>query len=468
MTRKTPQGRLRPYQEEAVAFLHARDSAALFLDMGLGKTAICLSALQPEHLPVLVVAPKRVAEEVWKDERDKWRPDLSIQVVKGARADRLSMLKRPRLPAITVISRDVFKDVTDARLAHRWNLLILDELSGFKNRSSLRWKTARAVRNAMNARRVWGLTGTPAPNSLLDLWAQLALLDDGARLGRTLTEYRTRYFFNTNRLPNGVPVGFEPRPGAAERIRDKLSDICLSMGTEGRVDLPPVVENQMAVHLPTGVVRSYRKLQRELVADVHDLGLGREVRHTAVNAASLSTRLSQLSAGFLYHEIDDTASDGTARGATHAHDEKMMALQEVIESAQGSPVLVFYRYRHEATMIQQWLNKKLHIHASTVGEYNWYQNWNARKLPVLLSHPASIGHGLNLQGGGHTIVWTSLPWDTELFVQANKRLHRSGQTDPVVIHMLMSKGTVDRAIKARLEHKKSVQDALMDHLEGVL
>lgn len=468
MTRKTPQGRLRPYQDEAVAFLHGRDSAALFLDMGLGKTAICLTAIQPEHLPVLVVAPKRVAEEVWKDERDKWRPDLSIQVVKGARVDRLAMLRKTKLPDITVISRDVFKDVTDARLAHRWNLLILDELSGFKNRSSLRWRTAKAVRNAMHTRRVWGLTGTPAPNSLLDLWAQLALLDDGARLGRTLTEYRSRYFLNTNRLPNGVPVGFEPRPGAPERIREKLSDICLSMGTEGRVSLPPVAENQMPVHLPTSVVRSYRKLQRELVADVHDLGLDRDVQHTAVNAAALSTRLSQLSAGFLYHPIDDEAPPTTERVVTHAHDEKMMALQEVIESAQGSPVLVFYRYRHEAAMIQQWLSKKLHIHASTVGEYQWYQNWNKGKLPVLLSHPASIGHGLNLQGGGHTIVWTSLPWDTELFDQANKRLHRSGQTESVVIHMLMARGTVDHAIKARLDHKKSVQDALMDHLEGVL
>lgn len=464
-TRNSLRFQLRPYQEEAVLFLQARKSAALFLDMGLGKTAISLSALTKDNGPTLVVAPKRVAEEVWPVEAEMWRPDLSVNVVKGERAKRMAALRGP-LADITVISRDTFKDVTDDRkLTGRWSTLILDELSGFKNRSSLRWKTAMKVRRSMaDGPRVWGLTGTPAPNGLLDLWGQIALLDDGAALGRTLTMYRERYFIARRRLPNGVAIGFELRPGADAQIHSKLGDLCLSMGIEGRVHVPEVTYNRVEVPLPGPVMRTYQKMRETLVADLDELGL-RNVRHTAVNAASLTNRLSQISAGFMY---PDEGSDAGA--ATPIHKEKIAALKDIIEEAQGSPVLVFYRYREEAEMIKTELAKRANggIHVHTPDAYRWYQNWNEGKIRVLMSHPASIGHGLNLQHGGHTIVWTSLPWGLEEWQQGNTRLARSGQTKPVVIHKLMSPGTVDYAIESRLEQRRGVQDALMDHLEGVI
>lgn len=459
--------KLRPYQEEAISFLQARNSAALFLDMGLGKTAISLSALTKDNGPTLVVAPKRVAEEVWPVEAELWRPDLSVNVVKGPRAARMESLRGP-LADITVVGRDVFRDVTDDRkLTGRWSTLILDELSGFKSRSSLRWKTAMKVRRAMaDTPRVWGLTGTPAPNGLMDLWAQVALLDDGARLGRTLTMYRDRYFHATRRLPNGVQIGFELRPGADAAIRERLADLCLSMGIEGRVHVPEVTYNQIHIPLSDSVMRAYDRMRQTLVADLKELGL--TAQHTAVNAASVTNRLSQMSAGFLYPD------EGPESGpATRIHDHKLQVIREIVDNAQGNPVLIFYRYQEEAKMIKEALAKKsgdfMAGHAAlTPDSHNWYQRWNEGRIPVLLAHPASIGHGLNLQHGGHTIVWSSLPWGLEEWQQGNTRLARSGQTKPVVVHMLMSPGTVDMAIEARLNERKSVQDALMDHLEGVM
>lgn len=452
--------KLHGYQEAAVAYLRGRPRAALFLDMGLGKTASVLRALDPEHLPVLVVAPKRVAETTWPAEVAKWRPDLTIQVASGAPARRAAVLRSTA--DIIVVSRDNVADAVE--VGGRFRTLVLDELSSFKTKSSLRWKSASKVIKAMCAAtptaRVWGLTGTPSPNSLMDLWAQVYLLDQGERLGSTLTGFRARYFVAGRQLANGVVTEWILRENAAERIHEKLEDIALSMTTEGRLlDLPETTFNRVEVPLPPKVRQAYKEMKRDYLVDLTDLGLLGQVR-TAINAAVLTSKLSQMSAGFLY---PDEHLDPGPRPWVPLHQEKVRTLLEIVEGT-GSPVLVFYRYAAEKAMIQAALPAAAH----TIDEPDIVERWNRGTIPVLLAHPASAGHGLNLQFGGHTIVWTSLPWSLEEWLQANKRLSRQGQAHPVVVHTLEAPRTVDQVIWDALHEKKSIQDALIDHLESPL
>jgi len=303
---------------------------------------------------------------------------------------------------------------------------------------------------------VWGLTGSPTPNGLMDLWAQIALLDQGKRLGRTLTSYRDQFFYAVKRMPSGIVTEWGLRDGAEEQIHSRIDDIALSMQSEGRIHLPEFTLNPVKVHMPPSSVKIYQDLERDLVADL-DL-LGGEV-HTAKNAAVLSAKLSQVTAGFMYHD------DADIRGGTYdvLNQAKMDALAEIIEVTE-TPLLVFYRFKAERDRI---LSK--YPHAITTDSDDVQARWNAGKIPLLLAHPASAGHGLNLQKGeGHTMVWTSLPWSLEEWEQANKRLHRQGQKNPVVCHVLHVPGTVDAAVWARLVLKKSVQQALMDYLESVI
>lgn len=444
---------LRPYQWEAVRHVQAHPRAGLFLDMGLGKTASSLVALTDEHLPALVVAPKRVAENVWDAEQVKWRPDLTLSVAAGSPADR----KRALVAGsdITVIGRDNIRDITHLG---RYNTLILDELSSFKAPSAQRFKHLRRLLRAEPVRHRWGLTGTPSPNGLLDLWSQMFLLDSGERLGKTVTGYRERYFYPVNRLPSGIVTEWALRPGAELAIHELLDDICLSMETEGRVDLPETIINRVEVPLPPAIRAIYKRMKRDLVADLTMLQDG-EI-HSAKNAAVLSNRLSQISAGFMYS--DDADINGGKY--TLLHQEKVNALREIVEGT-GSPVLVFYRYRAEKEMIQKALGAAVHL----ADEKNLQQRWNAGEFPVLLAHPASIGHGLNLQTGpGHTIVWHSLTWSLEEWLQSNKRLARSGQKHPVMIHVLEAPRTVDGAQYVRLEEKMTVEQALLEHLRSPL
>lgn len=449
-----PQGvmplRLHDYQKLAVDFLRDRNRAALFLDMGLGKTAVCLSALEPRHLPALVVAPKRVAENVWPTERDLWRPDLSIAVAAGRPADRLKALNSGA--DIVVIGRDNLADVLKASV--EFQTFIFDELSGAKNPKTARFKAAKKISNTIP--HFWGLTGTPQPNGLLDLWSQVFLLDHGARLGKTFSGYRERYFSPGRQLATGVITEWIPRPGVDQVIHRKLEDLCLSMSTDGRVDLPPVTTNTVEVKMPNKVKRVYNDLKRDLVVDLELLG---GVQHYASNAAVLTSKLSQLTAGFLYHESDGAGH----QGYDIVHKEKISAVEEIVEGT-GSPVLVFYRYRAEKEMLLKALGKQAH----TVDEPDIVRRWNAGNVPVLLAHPASAGHGLNLQHGGHTIVWTSLPWSLEEKLQADKRLARQGQKNPVVIHELISPGTVDLVVQRALRDKNTTQQALLNHLESPL
>lgn len=443
---------LRDYQRLAVSFLRANPRSGLFLDMGLGKTASVLSALRPEDLPVLVSAPKRVALEVWPVETPKWRPDLTVAVAVGTPAARQRALNSGA--DVVVIGRDVMADAIPH--AARFRTLVLDELSGFKSRTSARWRNARRIVNAMpEDRRVWGLTGTPAPQSLLDLWAQVALIDDGERLGRTLTEYRRRYFTPGRQLPNGVVTEWDLRPGAAQRIHRLLEDRFLSMDSAEHVTLPPVTHNVVTVPMSPTTRRVYKELKRDLVVDLEIVG---GERHYAANAAILTNRLSQVTAGFMF--VDDADLRGGAYDVIH-HD-KVSAVVEIVEGT-GSPVLVFYNYLPERDMLQKALPQALTMDAPDV-----VARWNAGEVPVLLAHPASAGHGLNLQFGGHTVVWPTLPWSLELWEQANKRLARPGQRHPVVIHRLMSPRTVDDVKWSALTDKASVQDALMKHLESPL
>lgn len=443
---------LRDYQEQAVEFLRGRKRAGLFLDMGLGKTAICLTALTPEMLPALVVAPKRVTEYVWPDEAALWRPDLSVETVTGDQARRAGILEHSSAD-IVVIGRDVLGDAVPH--AGRFKTFIMDESSSFKSRTSARWKAAKKI--ARGKEYVWALTGTPAPNGLLDLWAQVYLLDGGERLGTGITHYRNRYFQAGRQLPSGVVTEWLLRPGANKRIFEKLDDLCLSMGTEGRVALPPVTSSAVTVPLPGKVKKLYKQMKDDLVADLSDLGLGGEI-HSASNAAVLSSKLSQIAAGFMY--VDDAdLRDGQY---TVLHREKVAVLKEMVDTA-TSPILVFYRFTAELDALKEAIPQ-----GETIDAPNVVRRWNAGTVPVLFAHPAAAGHGLNLQHGGHTVVWTSPTWSLEEYQQANKRLARSGQKHPVVIHHLIAEGTVDRAVLARLEGKKTVQQALLDHLVSPL
>jgi SNF2 family DNA or RNA helicase len=451
---------LHGYQEVAVDHLHRNPRAALFLEMGLGKTAITLRALTPEHLPCLVTAPKRVTENVWATEAALWRPDLNMSIAAGTPAQRHKALTSGA--DIVVISRDNLADAVP--FASWFNTFVLDELSGFKTRGTARWKTARKIcgigfkKNAggPTMKHVWGLTGTPAPNGLMDLWAQTFLLDGGERLGRNLTGFRERYFIAGARLANGIITEWILRDEADKHIHTLLEDICLSMDGDGRIQLPPVTYNTVAVPLAPAVRKVYKTFKDELVADM--TVLGGEV-HTAGNAAVLSGKLSQITAGFTY--VDDADLHDYAYDTLHK--EKVNAIKEIVEGT-GSPVLVFYRFRAERDLISGTLPGLVH----SIDEPRVVERWNRGELPVLLAHPASAGHGLNLQRGGHTIVWASLSWNLEEFLQGNGRIARQGQPHPVVIHMLVSPDTVDEAIRRRLVEKTSVQAALLEHLESVL
>ena len=420
--------------------------------MGLGKTASALTALTDEHLPALVTAPKRVAELVWEDERDKWRPDLSIGVAIGPPAKRAGVLAAHQ--DVTVISRDNLADALRHRAHYR--TVILDELSGFKARSSVRWKIARQL--TKSTPHIWGLTGTPSPNTLLDLWAQMYLLDNGVRLGRTLTEYREKYFTVGWRLPNnGVVVRWDLRDGAEAKIHRLLEDICLSMDTEGRIDLPPVTVNKVEVPLTPKVRDIYRKMKKDLLVDLKEFGILDGQVHTADNAAVLGGRLSQICAGFLFVDKADLHN----RDYQVLHWDRVRALKEVVEGT-GSPVLAFYQFLPERDMIRKSMPELVH----TVEEKDVFRRWNRGEIPVLLAHPSSIGHGLNLQAGGHTVVWASLPFSLEQYSQSIKRLIRQGQQHPVVIHILNSPNTMDGVKWDVLMEKKTVQQALLDHLES--
>lgn len=417
----------------------------------MGKTASTLQALHLDHFPVLVIAPKRVAEQVWPTEREIWAKNLSIAIAAGSPAKRKAALDSGA--QIVVIGRDNIKDIP----AGYFRTVVLDELSSFKNGrhrgGSQRWKFAKKLTDS--ATYVYGLTGTPSPNGLMDLWAQIYLLDGGERLGKTITAYRNRFFDPGRSIFRGgrrVTIEWLPKPGAQAKIEALISDICLSMKAEDYLDLPPVIHNEVRVPLPTKIQKVYDQMVGDLVVKTD------ENAYTAKNPAIKSGRLSQITAGFLYPDVED-AEIGESE-TLELHREKIAAVVEIVEGT-GSPVLVFYRYKEELARLREVLPQ-----ARTIDEAGVIDDWNAGKVEVLLAHPASAGHGLNLQHGGHTIVWMTMPnFDAEQWDQANARLARQGQTRPVTIHRLVCPDTVDEQIFLAITGKISVQDAIMAALK---
>ena len=441
--------RLHDYQREAVEHLRSHPRAGLFLEMGLGKTAVVLSALRPEHLPALVVAPRRVACEVWPTELRKWRPELSYSLAHGSAAKRAQALAT--VADVHIISVD---NAADAIGGPAYATIVLDELSLWKNRNTQRWGTASRL--TAGAPHVWGLTGTPIPKGYIDLGAQLFLIDGGERLGRYITHYRERFFVQTPKMVkrsggSQMQVGAEYtlRDGAAEKINTRISDIVLAQQIEGRLDLVRPMTNDVAVPLPPKARRAYERMREKKAATVG------ETAFSAATAAVVSNKLAQITAGVIYPDDHDMTGDEPVR----LHTAKAEAIREIAEGT-GSPLLVFYRYKHERDLLLSALPE-----ARSVDEPGIMAEWNRGEVPIMLMQPQSAGHGLNLQEGGHTLVWSSMCWSPEVYSQANARIFRQGQTHAVVIHRLLVPDSIDGHMVEVVEGRASLEQALMDHLD---
>lgn len=440
----------RTYQSYTTQFILDNPAAGIFLDMGLGKTVSTLTAIDlllhdtMEADKVLVIAPLMVASTTWAAEVAKWDhlQHLRVSRVLGSERKRLAALEAQA--DLYVVNRENVKWLVE-HYKSKWpfDTVVIDELSSFKNGQSQRFKALRKVRPLV--KRIVGLTGTPAPNSLLDLWAQLYLLDQGERLGKFVTRYRDKYFLPGRR--NGMIVyDWKLRDGADHEIHEKIGDICVTMRTEDYLELPERIDRMVELELPPKAAKQYKEFERTLVMQMQ----GSLV--TAVNAASLAGKLLQMANGAVYDE----------QGAYHeVHDSKIQALQEIVDVASGKPVLVFYSYRHDLERIQKHISGTRVMKTSEdVGD------WNAGKVGVMLAHPASAGHGLNLQAGGNIIVWFGLPWSLEQYQQANKRLHRSGQQQSVIVHHLLCKGTIDEHVLQVLQAKDATQQQLIEAIKA--
>ena len=415
----------------------------------MSKTVITLTAIKElmhnyfEVARVLVIAPLRVAENVWEEEARKWDhlQYLRLSKVLGSEKERIQALHNEA--DIYLVNRENVKWLVDY-CKNNWpfDMVVLDELSSFKSPRSQRFKALRKVRPLV--RRVVGLTGTPAPNGLIDLWSQVYLLDSGERLGKTLTGYRERYFLPDKRSRD-VVFTYKPKDGAEEAIYSKLSDICISMKSGDYLKIPERIDNVVPVYLPQKSMEKYRQLERDLLLPLLDGDV------VAGNAAVLTNKLLQITGGAVYDE------DG---GVQEIHDEKIKALEDLVEAANGKPVLVYYAYRHDLGRIQK------HLDCRVLSTPKDIEDWNKGEVLVMLAHPASAGHGLNLQDGGSTIVWFGLPWSLELYQQANARIHRQGQKNTVVVHHLVAKETIDEDVMKVLASKEAGQEALLDAVKA--
>lgn len=449
----------RKHQQLAGDFLREHNRAALLLDMGLGKTVITLTRLSELFADfaiekALVIAPKRVAEDTWTREAAKWDHLAGLRVVPvlGDQKHRLAALASAG--DIYVINRENVQWLVET-CGKRWDFdaIIIDELSSFKSPKAKRWRCLKRV--AKLARIVWGLTGTPAGNGYIDLWPEMFLIDGGERLGRTLGEFRTKWF-SPGAHKGNIVYEWRLKPGAKEDIDRRLSDICLSMSKEDWLTLPPVVHNTVAVRMDAKERKLYDQLRRDCVLPL----LGGELADmknfdqaiVGGTAATLSGKLLQMANGSVYDE------DG---GVVHIHDRKLDALADIAEEAHGQSLLVFYSYRHDIDRIRERFPQAVEIGGSET-----IRAWNDGEIPMLLCHPASAGHGLNLQQGGHIIVWFGLPWSLELYQQANARLNRMGQGQSVIVHHVVCEGTLDEKVLSALTEKDAVQKGLLDALKG--
>jgi SNF2 family DNA or RNA helicase len=446
------------YQQTAIKWIIDNPRCGLFLDMGLGKTVSTLTAIQQlmddcEISRTLVVAPKKVAETTWTTEAQKWDHLKSLKVAKVMGTEKQRKLALAEKADVYVIGRDSFVwlvGIFGGMLP--FDVLVIDELTSFKSSKSNRFKAMRMA--TPTAKRVIGLTGTPAPNGLIDLWAQMYCIDMGERLGRSVTKYRETYF-ETHKW-NNIIVRCNVKKGYDEVIRKKIADICLSMQAKDYLQLPDLINHTIKVQLSTATMQAYTKFEREKVLQFQDEHQGETANVLAQSAAGLMNKLSQFANGAIYDED---------RNIHNVHDEKLDRLAEIIEAANGSSVLVFYQYKHDAARIAE---KFKGYRVKVYTDEKQLIEWNAGQVDILLAHPASTAFGLNMQDGGHYIVWFGTGWNLELYQQANARLHRQGQQYPVQVYNLVCSGTVDERAVTALENKKGVQQGLLDSLNYLI
>lgn len=444
-----------PYQQYCIDAILRLPSVGLFLDMGLGKTAITLSAVNELKYgrfavnKVLVIAPKKVAEATWQREAAKWDNlhHLRFSTVLGSTSKRIKALMTPA--DLYVINREnVVWLVEYYRNNWPFDMVVIDESSSFKSHSAKRFKALAAIRP--HIRRLVELTGTPSPNGLMDLWSQIYLLDGGERLGKYYTHFRDRYF-DPGRRGRDVIYQYDPKQGAAEAVLQKISDICVSMKASDYLQLPDCIVHDIPVQLDAKAKKAYDAMEKKFVLALPDGGIV-----SVASAASLSNKLQQLANGAIYDED---------HGVHEIHSCKIEAFMELIEQLHGQHALVFYNFKHDKDRLLKVLAKsKLRVR-----EFKGAQeeaDWNAGKIDILLAHPASTAYGLNLQDGGHHIIWFGLNWSLELYQQANKRLHRQGQKEPVIIHQLICTGTRDDDLLEALSDKDASQKKVLESLKA--
>lgn len=439
------------YQDYATRFILKHPIAAVLLEMGLGKSVITLTAIFDltlesfEIRKVLVIAPLRVARDTWPTEIEKWDhlKGLTCSVAIGSEAQRKAALRK-RAQVYIINRENVDWLVNKSGLPFDFDMVVIDELSSFKDNGSKRFKALRKVRPGV--KRIVGLTGTPSSNGLMDLWAEIGILDMGQRLGRYITHFRNNYFMPDKRNQQMV-FSYKPRPDAEKAIYRLISDITISMKNTDYLKLPELVMNEIPVRLSENEMACYQAMKRELVLSLK----GREI--DAANAAALSGKLLQMANGAVYDED---------KGVAHIHNRKLDAMEDIIEAANGKPVLVAYWFKHDLErIINRFPAEKLDSTASI-------RRWNDGKIPLAVIHPASAGHGLNLQAGGSILVWFGLTWSLELYQQTNARLWRQGQKDTVVIHHIITNGTIDEDVMRALERKDKTQTALIDAVKANL
>ncbi len=439
------------YQEYAIRYIETHPISALLIDMGLGKTSITLTAIRNllfdsfEVCKVLVIAPLRVAKNTWTDEIKKWEHlnTLTYSLIIGNENERLSTLNEQT--DIYIINREnVDWLVNKSGYKFDFDMVVIDELSSFKNHQSKRFKSLMKVRPFV--KRIVGLTGTPSSNGLMDLFAEFKILDMGKRLGYFIGQYRNTYF-KPDKMNGPIVYSYKPLPNAENAIYEKISDITVSMKANEYLKMPELLTSNYVVELSNSEKNQYDEMKKSLVLEITDGEI------TASNAASLSNKLCQLSNGAIY---DDE------QNIVEIHDRKLEALEDIIESMNGKPLLIAYWYRHDLERI------KSRFSVREIKTSEDISDWNDGKIPVALIHPASAGHGLNLQNGGSTLVWFGLTWSLELYQQTNARLYRQGQKNTVVIQHIITKGTIDEQILKALQKKNKTQADLIDAVRANL
>lgn len=439
------------YQEYAIRYIETHPISALLIDMGLGKTSITLTAIRNllfdsfEVCKVLVIAPLRVAKNTWTDEIKKWEhlSTLTYSLIIGNENERLSALNEQT--DIYIINREnVDWLVNKSGYKFDFDMVVIDELSSFKNHQSKRFKSLMKVRPLV--KRIVGLTGTPSSNGLMDLFAEFKILDMGKRLGYFIGQYRNTYF-KPDKMNGPIVYSYKPLPNAENAIYEKISDITVSMKASEYLKMPELLTSNYVVELSNSEKNQYDEMKKSLVLEITDGEI------TASNAASLSNKLCQLSNGAIY---DDE------QNIVEIHDRKLEALEDIIESMNGKPLLIAYWYRHDLERIKSSFSVREIKTSEDISD------WNDGKIPVALIHPASAGHGLNLQNGGSTLVWFGLTWSLELYQQTNARLYRQGQKNTVVIQHIITKGTIDEQILKVLQKKNKTQADLIDAVRADL